>query len=163
MSVAIIVEETKFVMPKQVFRENIQNIQEQISAMPESLGEDPFPLKHSFAEGMYIREINVPKHMLIVTKIHKHSHPVFLLKGDVSVLEETGVRRVKAPCYFITKAGTKRICFTHEETVWITCHATRKTNLKKIEQEVIAKTFDELPNEAEINKFITEIQKGEIE
>jgi len=125
-------------------RDFIVSLQEKISDMPGAMFGDCFPLKHSFAEGLYIREINVPKNMLIATKIHKYSHPVFLLKGDVSVLEEKGARRVVAPCYFVTKAGTKRICYTHEDTVWITVHATKETDLDKIEEHIIAKDFYEL-------------------
>ena len=37
------------------------------------------PLKHSFADGCYIREVFNPKEEIIVTKIHKVSHPFFLI------------------------------------------------------------------------------------
>jgi len=102
------------------------------------------PLKHTFAEGMYIREIFLPKGFLFVTKIHKFTHPYFLLKGDCSVLTEEGVKRIKAPLSGITSAGTKRIIYTHQDTVWITVHVTRETDLVKIEEEVIAKTYADM-------------------
>jgi hypothetical protein len=120
------------------------DLEKEMSLMPGTKFGDCYPLKHTFADGLYIREISVPAGELVITKIHKFSHPVFLLKGDVSVLEETGVKRIKAPYSFITPAGTKRICYVHEDCVWTTVHATKETDLEKIEEEVIAKTFDDL-------------------
>ena len=43
------------------------------------------PLKHSFSDGIYVREIFIPQGMLLTGKIHKHKHPNFLLKGEVMV------------------------------------------------------------------------------
>lgn len=108
-------------------------------------GDDACPLKHTFADGLYIREMKAPKGMINVSKLHKTNHPYFILKGDFSVLTEDGWKRIKAPYMGITKAGTKRVVCFHEDTTWITVHATNETDLKKIESEVIAKTYDELP------------------
>jgi len=117
-----------------------------IGTMPGAkFGDDACPLKHTFADGLYIREMRAPKGMLNVSKLHKTTHPYFILEGDFSVLTETGVVRIRAPYSGITKAGTKRIVYFHEDTVWITVHATKETDLKKIEDEVIAKTYKELP------------------
>jgi len=91
---------------------------------------------------------------LLTSKIHKITHPYFVLKGDVSVLTEEGVIRIKAPYSGITKAGTKRVLYCHEETVWTTIHITKETNIEKIEEEVIAKTFDDVfPIKEEILKL----------
>ena len=140
-------------------RNKILEVEKTISEMPGAMiGDSPeyqkhCPLKHTFAGGMYIREIFLPKGMLFVTKIHKLDHPFFILKGDCSVLTEDGVSRFIGPYSGITKAGTKRILLANEDTVWITVHKTDKTDLKEIEEEVIAKTFDEIP-ELLIRNFI---------
>lgn len=128
------------------YRLGIINLEKNIRKLPSAKFGDCFPLKHQFVKGMYIREISVPKGQLIVTKIHKEAHPCFILKGDCSVLTESGPKRIKAPHYMITPAGTKRIVYVHEDTVWVTIHATKETNLEKIEDDVIAKNFDELDN-----------------
>lgn len=106
-----------------------------------------FPLKHSFADGLYIREISVPAGMLIVTKLFKQSHATFVLKGRLAVVtEEDGLKELVAPCAMVTKAGVKRALYTHEDTVWITVHANpeNETDLAKIEDMVIAKKYSEL-------------------
>ena len=110
-------------------------------------GDDAFPLNHHFADGLYIREMHGIKGTVVVTKLHKTTHPYFVLEGDVSIVTEEGEMRIKAPYFGITKAGTKRIGYFHEDTIWITVHATEETDLEKIEDTVIAKTYNELPEE----------------
>ena len=105
-------------------RGKILRVEDALCHLPGALiGDSPeylkiCPLRHTFADGSYIREITMPKGMLFVTKIHKITHPYFLLKGDVSVLTEEGVVRIKAPFHGITLSGTKRVIYTHEDTVW---------------------------------------------
>tara|TARA_R110002020_G_scaffold4186_6_gene18659 strand:- start:663 stop:1295 length:633 start_codon:yes stop_codon:yes gene_type:complete len=101
------------------------------------------PVKHSFADGCYIREIFNPAGMLIVTKIHKKKHPFFLMQGDMSIITETGVERIQAPHQGITVPGTKRVIYAHTDCVFVTVHATKHTDIKKIEKEVIAEDFSD--------------------
>ena len=105
---------------------------------------DQCPVNHSFGKGCYIREWNSPAGMLVVSKIHKVAHPFFLLKGEMSVVTDQGVERMKAPYYCITPPGTKRVLFTHTEVQVVTVHVTDETDLKKIESEVIATDVDQL-------------------
>lgn len=102
------------------------------------------PLRHSFGDGCYVREIFNPKGSLLVTKIHKVAHPFFLMKGKMSILSEEGETLLEAPHYGITKPGTKRIIFTHEDCVFVTVHVTNETDLTKIEEQIIAKDFAEI-------------------
>jgi len=139
---------------KDEVRIDIMNIEKKMRTLPGAMLDDCFPLKHSFGKGCYVREISVPRGTLIVTKIHKVAHPCFVLKGECSVLTEDGVKRIKAPYYCITPAGTKRVVYVHEDTVWVTVHITEETDLKKIEEEIIAKTYDDiLPSYEEILKL----------
>jgi len=128
-------------------REKIGHLEKSLSSVPGVFfgDTDNCPLKHSFADGMYVREIFIPKGMLLVGKIHRHSHPNFLLKGEVSVVTESGgVERLKAPLSMVSPAGTKRVVYAHEDTTWVTVHVTEEKDLEKIEEQVIAKTYDEL-------------------
>ena len=57
-----------------------------------------FPLKHNLQDGLYTREILMPKGCLVVSFIHKQNHPSFFMSGEMSVLLDTGeVKRIKAP------------------------------------------------------------------
>ena len=102
------------------------------------------PLKHQFGDGCYVRELSAPAGIFAVTKTHKKAHPFFLMKGEVTVLTEDGSQRITAPYYGMTPAGTQWVVYTHSETQWVTVHATELTDLDEIENQIIAKTFDEL-------------------
>lgn len=95
------------------------------------------PVKHSFTPGMYIRELFVPKHHFIITKLHKTEHPYVISKGKIRVwTEEKGVVELSAPFTGITKPGVIRVAFTLEDTVWTTFHATTETDITKLEEEL---------------------------
>lgn len=105
--------------------------------------EEICPLKHSFGDGIYVREIFNPAGALIITKIHKKTHPFFLLKGSMLIATENGIEQIEAPYQGMTKAGTKRAIYALEDVIFITVHATDKTDLEEIEEEIISKDFEE--------------------
>jgi len=136
------------------FRELIMDFEEQLVTLPGAYGnpntpgrsEDANkinPLKHTIVGGLYIREIFMPKGQLISTGIHKKEHPYFVLKGDVSVLTDNGIERITAPHTNITKPGTKRLIYIHEDTIWITVHATEQETVEDVLEEILAKDFDD--------------------
>jgi len=130
-------------------RDRILSFEKKLSQIPGAFfgDSDNCPLKHTFADGVYVREITIPKGILLVGKIHRHSHPNFLMSGEVTVITESGgIERLKAPQSIISPPGTKRIVYTHEDTVWITVHVTEEKDLEKIEDYVIAPSYDEFEN-----------------
>ncbi len=136
----------KSMPPRKIVFDKICEFENALGQMEGALfGDEACPLVHTFGDGLYIREITMPKGMILTSKIHKTRHPYFVIKGDVSVLTEGGVVRIKAPYWGMTEPGTKRILNIHEETVWITVHATEKTDLEEIEEELIAENFEALP------------------
>jgi len=120
----------------------VQNVLEK-KGHPKEFGMKRNPVVHTFTDGQYIREIFNPAGQLIVTKIHKKEHPFFLMKGKMSILTEDGVVELEAPHHGITKPGTKRIIYTHTDCVFITVHGTDKKTPEEVEEEVIAKNFDD--------------------
>ena len=83
------------------------------------------PVTHRFTEGMYIREIFMPKGSVVTSLIHKTNHPFFILKGKVSVFSENdGKQLLEAPYVGITTPNTRRVLKIHEDCIWATCHPT---------------------------------------
>lgn len=93
---------------------------------------------HHFADGLYAREIFIPKGTTLTGKIHRTEHINIISKGDISVLTEDGIKRIQAPCTLISKPGTKRVGYAHEDTVWTTIHASSERDLDKLEEALIA-------------------------
>jgi hypothetical protein len=132
-------------------REKILELEKILSSHPDAMFGDCMPLKHDFADGIYVREIRVPKGHVVVTKIFKQDHATFLMQGKCSVATENGIKEISAPFHMMTKAGVKRVILIHEDVVWITVHGnpTNEKDIEKIEQFVIAKNYDELLSDDE--------------
>jgi len=132
--------------PEKVMIDKMIDVEKVMSKWPDiKFGDDAAPLRHFFGDNLYIREITMEKGMLILSKIHKTTHPYFVMSGHVAVLTGDGMAEIQAPFCGITPAGTQRLLYIREETIWITVHSTSETDLEKIEDQIIAKTFDELP------------------
>lgn len=115
------------------------------------------PIEHYFSKAVYAREMKMPKGSLVIGKIHKHKNLNILSAGEVSVLSIDGIVRVKAPHTFVASPGAKRMIFAHEDVVWTTIHGTELTEVSEIEQEFIAKSYDEV---AEANAIaISEVKE----
>ena len=96
---------------------------------PEGLWE----YKHSFAEGLYVREMKMKKGQLGFSAIHKHSYGFFLLSGLLASSKEEGVEEFVGPCYIISPQGAKRIVYALEDCVIVTVHAN-PTNTEDLDK-----------------------------
>lgn len=122
----------------------MERILNQSAALDNGQGpETCFPLVHHFADDVYGREILLPADSVVVGKIHRYGHLNVITKGHASVLTEFGVEELRAPCIFVSKPGTKRVVYAHEDTVWITFHGTKHTDPSKVEEDIICKSFAE--------------------
>ena len=111
-------------------------------------GEGLWDYKHSFADGIYIREMRMKRGQLGFSAIHKHSYGFFLLSGRLASSKEDGVEEFIAPCYIISPQGAKRIVYALEDCVITTVHAnpTNTENLDELAKKNIFfnwKEYDE--------------------
>ena len=136
------------------FREKVCELEEAAKVADNGLTGEALsktnPTKHTFADGCYIREIFNPANEIVITKIHKKEHPFFLMKGEMSILSEDGIQTLKAPYQGITKPGTKRVIYTHEDCVFITVHATDAKTVEEVEEEVVCARYEDLPKELDL-------------
>jgi hypothetical protein len=95
------------------------------------------PLEHFICNKTYTRQITLPKDMLLTGKVHNFDHVSILSKGDVSVMTPDGINRIKAPATWISKAGTKRLIYVHEETIWSTIHHSEHTTVEDLQNELV--------------------------
>ncbi len=141
-------------------RDGIIAFENHLKELPNSVigDSDLCPLKHTFSDGLYIRQISIPAGVCLVGKIHFHQHPVFLMEGQIYVVTEFGKELLKAPYYFITPPGVKRAAFAATNTVWVTVHKnlSNTQNLEELEKMIIAKDFNQFDN------YIKKINKHSI-
>jgi hypothetical protein len=102
------------------------------------------PPKHHFSKGVYAREISIPKDTVVIGKIHKHQNLNILSQGEMLLVSVDGVMHVKAPYTIVSSPGVKRLALALSDCVWTTIHGTNETDIDKIENEFIAKTYDDV-------------------
>lgn len=126
-------------------RKSILQLEAAMQAMPEHQIE--IKTTHTFAPGLYMREIFIPKGTLLTGKIQKTEYLNIISQGDISVATEAGLKRTKAPAVIRSHPGLKRAGIAHEDTVWITVHQnpTNEWDIDKLEAMLFAETFDEVP------------------
>src|ERR1700730_8973903 len=93
---------------------------------------------HLFSPGFYTRIPHIPKGCLLTGKIHKQPILNIMTKGDISVLIGDEVKRIVAPFVIVSPAGSKKIGYAHEDTIWMGCHGTDEQDVEKIEKHFIA-------------------------
>ncbi len=114
-----------------------------IKRHPGHLTAEHFITKHHFMPGIYIRELHIPKGMIVIGRIHKHSHVSILGKGAIEVLVDGRIETVTAPFMTLTQPGFKRIGLALEDTIWSTMHLTDITDVSTLEKELVCDTEEE--------------------
>ena len=113
---------------------------------------DEFPLKHSFADGVYVRQMDMKKGSAVVGHIHNHEHVWFLLTGNLAVATEKTVEEYIAPCYVIAQPGSKRVIYALEDSIFVNIHKnpSNTKDIEKLEKDIVSTTFEKY--EEYINK-----------
>jgi quercetin dioxygenase-like cupin family protein len=123
-----------------LFRSRIMEMEEQMRQMPQV----ELELKHYFAQGLYAREMFIPKGILLTGLIHKQSQLVFVLKGDITIATEIGHKRFTAGETVVSPAGIKRAGYAHEDTIVTTVLGTHLTDPEQIKATLTCQSFQEL-------------------
>lgn len=84
--------------------------------------------KHRFVNGMYAREILIPKDTLLTGRVHKKDYIDIMIYGDITVATKNGTKRLTGYNVLDGNAGRKRAGYAHEDTLWITVHRTDHVN-----------------------------------
>jgi hypothetical protein len=120
-------------------RDKVFAIEDKMRQMPQV----NIPIKHYFSPGVYAREITIPAGTILTGRIHKYTQLNILSGGEISVLTEDGIVRVKAPYTVISPPGTKRIAIAHTDCTWTTILHTDETDPDKIEELFTVETDKE--------------------
>lgn len=119
----------------------IQKLQERLKQQPQA----GIELIHLFAPGVYARVAKIPAGTLFVSKIHKSRHFHALVSGTIELTNAYDeIKEYTGPVSGLTQIGTQRAAYALTDCQFMTVHQTKKTNLRDIEEEVIAKDRSEL-------------------
>ena len=146
-------QETKELIPseefiKQVLAGKVNEKIEELETELLTLEQVEMPVEHRFINGMYAREITIPKGTILTGAVWKSDYVDIMLSGDIAVATPDGVKRFKGVNIMDGKAGRKRAGFAYEDTRWISVHKTDLTSSENILDILTVRTmaeFEELP------------------
>ena len=103
------------------------------------------PLKHSFADQIYVRQMEMKKGGLVVGAIHKHLHVWFLLTGSLTIGNKNEIEDYIAPCYVISEPGAQRVIYANEDSIFVNIHKNPNEirDIRELEKEWSALTQKE--------------------
>lgn len=106
---------------------------------------DMFPLKHSFSEGVYIREMFMPQGGLVIGKLYKISHTWFLLSGELEVATDEGTEYYIGPCYVNAPEGTKRVLHAVSDVIFVNVYPNPENiiDTDKLEEILTCSSYKE--------------------
>jgi len=144
-------------------RNSILDFQESLSNLPDgqvAFGDsDICPVTNTFADGMHVRQIEIPKGVFAIGKIHLKEHVSFLLKGKMVIVdEENGRQTIEAPATIISQPGVKRAVYAIEDCVFTNVfhNPSNDKNIKVLEKNNVVDTYDEYYVQLENAKLIKE-------
>ena len=108
--------------------DEIKSFEKQLSSLPQLNQE----INHEIFGGIYCRTGCIPAGVSFVGQVHKHDH-INIVVGDITIVTDNGPVRLTGYNVLPTKAGSKRVAFTHAQTFWTTIHATDLTDVQSIE------------------------------
>jgi quercetin dioxygenase-like cupin family protein len=116
---------------------------DQIAALESAMHGHPDEIviepRHSFAPGLYVREVTLPAGSTAIGHRHRQEHVCIISKGRAIVITEDGREEIEAPCTMIVPAGRKNCVHALEETVWTTVHAAESRDVEELERQLIEK------------------------
>lgn len=124
--------------------------------------EDECPLTHTFSDGVYAREIFMPKGMIVVGHVHNTTHLNMVSTGSALIMDSEGrVSKITAPFTFESKAGVRKVLYILEDMFWTTIHVTNERDITVLEDTLIDKSASENINKesliSNMNKTIAMI------
>lgn len=100
---------------------------------------DEIPITHKFADGVYIRQMDMKKGQIVVGAVHKHLHAWFLMTGRVLINNNGEKIEHIAPCYTISKPGARRVIYAVEDSIFVNVHKnpTNTKDIKELEKQIV--------------------------
>lgn len=114
----------------------------------EIIHNDIVPLKHSFADQLYIRQMEMKKGTMVIGAVHNHKHVWFLMTGHLTISNNEEVQDYEAPCYVVSEAGAQRVIYANENSIFVNVHKnpTNTENIQELEKEIVSITKEDFNN-----------------
>jgi len=92
---------------------------------------------HHFSDGIYAKEMLIPKGYAAISHKHNYSHLSILSSGKVIVRTDDFEKEYTAPACIEIKAGINHMIEALEDAAWFCVHATEETDVSKVDEVLI--------------------------
>ena len=107
------------------------------------ISEGELPLTHTFSDGIYAREIFMPKGAIVVGHIHNTTHLNIVSTGKALVLVDGEIIEITAPYTFESGTGARKVLYILEDMFWTTIHKTDEIDIETLESILVDKKASE--------------------
>jgi len=92
---------------------------DRLAASMIGLPQADLPVRHHFSDGIYAREITIPKGVVLVGAVHRLQNMAILSKGALELVTDTGTARVQAgDPPIVCRPGRQNAALALEDSVW---------------------------------------------
>ena len=102
------------------------------------------PVSHEFANGMYVRQITIPKGTLAISAYHKFGQFDIMLTGRMSIITDEGISEIVAPYCKMSNHGLKRFGYAYEDTIWLDVRPLQEMPVDEAEKFLFTDSYKEL-------------------
>lgn len=131
---------------KEAYRLALNEVQSRMLAMPQAEMET----SHHFINGVYARTMRVKAGTVVIGKLHKGESLNIMVAGDMTLVTEDGVKRIKSGHIETSQAGTKRFAIAHQDTTWTQIIKTELTDPDEIKKNFTADDYAEIETNGDI-------------
>lgn len=124
-----------------VGRKKIVDLEHEVAKLPQY----ECPLKHYFAEGLYVREIFIPAGCVLVGYVHMQDCVTTISKGVIAINDGELTTVLRAPFTKTVPAGSKKAGYALEDTIWCDAYVNpdNDRSIEKLEARLTANTHAE--------------------
>lgn len=124
-------------------QEAVFELERQLMELPDELKLNIDSMtQHFFGPGIYLRQFFLPAGCVVTGKIHKTQHLTIIAQGVCAFAAGKDATIFEAPYVFLNKIGDKRAVYAIEDTIIMTVHATKETDVQKLEEQLVTNDPD---------------------
>lgn len=133
-------------------RESVERLEAHLLQLPQV----SVKTEHSFAAGLYIRQITLPADTYATGAACLAEHLSVMVRGRMRVLADGRMQELSGFHRWIAPAGVKRVGYAVEETVWFTVHPnpTDERDIDRLEAMLFEQPDDLLRRRLEDGRAI---------
>ena len=133
--------------------ERVESVEGKMLAHPMAKLAKDYHVEHRFSDGVYVRQILMPRGDTVIGAKHRTRHLNIIQQGRAAVIMDGELQIIQAPMIFESAPGVRKVLHILDgPMIWATVHVTTERDLDKLQEQLIehSQTFLEYENDRRI-------------